>query len=243
MHQVHGMSIPHPEKMAVSTQSLVGYLATVIRARHECLYCRTTKRSTRGIQSHMRDKGHCILNLDRGEPDLRDFWEESPPQCVNRDDSAVAPLEEHERLMTPLSPTEMRFASGKVIASRHAAPATRKMMSRKQGPAAASMVGGALPLVDSASSESSALPVVRPPQPASSGRQQLARRRSEMSILGISVQQRQALVLAAKTAQRNEVVARRVKEWVSAKGANAQKFDQLDNRMKWGKQNHKLLPR
>ncbi|KAI4175697.1 MAG: hypothetical protein LQ346_008025, partial [Caloplaca aetnensis] len=226
MHQVHGMSIPDPE-MVVDMQSFVGYLATVVRAWHECLYCGTTKRSTLGIQSHMRDKSHCLLNLDR-EPELLDFWEN--PQCVNRD-SAVAL--EHERLTT-LSATEIRFASGKVIGSRHAAPATRKM-SRRQGPAALMM--GASPL-DSEDAESSPL-AVRPQ--LASGRQ-LARR-EEMSILGVSGQQRQALVLAEKKAQRSEVVARRVREWVSAKGSNSQKFDQLDNQMKWGKQNHRLLPR
>ena len=85
----------------------------------------------------------------------------------------------------------------------------------------------------------SSLPAVEP-QPAS-GRQ-LARR-DELSMLGVSVQQRQALVLAEKKAQRSEAVARRAREWVYAKGANSQKFDQVDNQMKWGKQNHKLLPR
>ena len=85
------------------------------------------------------------------------------------------------------------------------------------------------------------------PSPLPVGRQlapglQLTRR-DEMSIFGASVQQRQALVLAGKMAQRCEAVTCRAREWVYAKGANAQKFDQLDNLMKFGKQNHKLLPR
>jgi pre-60S factor REI1 len=32
------------------------------------------KDSIVSIQSHMRDKGHCLLNFDR-EPELLDFWE------------------------------------------------------------------------------------------------------------------------------------------------------------------------
>jgi pre-60S factor REI1 len=64
-----------------------------------------------------------------------------------------------------------------------------------------------------------------------------------MSIIGISEQQRHALVLAEKKAQRSEAAAVRAREWVYAKGANLQKYDQLDNKMKFGKQNHKLLPR
>jgi pre-60S factor REI1 len=226
MYTAHGMSIPDPE-MVVDMQSFVGYLATEVRAWHECLYCGATKPSTLSIQSHMRDKGHCLLNLDR-EPELLDFWESS--QWVDGDGAAA--LEQGRP--TNLSATEIRFASGKVISSRHAAPATKKA-SRKRGLAASTMTTLAPGSEDAESS-----PLAVGPQLASS--RQLARR-EEMSILGISVQQRQALVLAEKKAQRSEAVARRAREWVYAKGANSQKFDQMDNQMKWGKQNHKLLPR
>src|SRR5436190_1028592 len=116
MRTAHGMSIPDPE-MVVDMQSFVGYLATEVRVWHECLYCGATKPSTLSIQSHMRDKGHCLLNLDR-EPELLDFWE-SPP-WVDGDDAAAAALEQERP--TDLSATEIRFASGRVIGSRHAAP-------------------------------------------------------------------------------------------------------------------------
>ncbi len=226
MRTAHGMFIPDPE-MVVDMQSFVGYLATEVRAWHECLYCGATKPSTLSIQSHMRDKGHCLLNLDR-EPELLDFWES--PRWVDGDGAAAL---EQER-PTNLSATEIRFASGRVIGSRHAAPATKKA-SRKRSLAASTM--RALP---PGSEDAGSSPLAVGPQLAS-GRQ-LARR-EEMSILGVSVQQRQALVLAVKKAQRSEAVARRAREWVYAKGANSQKFDQVDNQMKWGKQNHKLLPR
>ncbi|KAE9965661.1 hypothetical protein BLS_007461 [Venturia inaequalis] len=68
-------------------------------------------------------------------------------------------------------------------------------------------------------------------------------RREEMSLIGISPQQRQFLILGERKAQRAEAMARREREWVNAKNANKQEFDQLDNRGKHGKQNHKLLPR
>jgi pre-60S factor REI1 len=226
------MSIPDPE-MVVDMQSFVGYLATEVREWHECLYCGATKPSTLSIQSHMRDKGHCLLNLDR-EPELLDFWES--PRWVDEDSAAAL---EQER-PTNLSATEIRFASGRVIGSRHAAPATKKA-SRKRGLAASTM--RALP---PGSEDAESSPLAVGPQLASGPQlapgRQLARR-EEMSILGVSVQQRQALVLAEKKAQRSEAVARRAREWVYAKGANSQKFDQEDNQMKWGKQNHKLLPR
>jgi pre-60S factor REI1 len=221
MRTVHGMSIPDPE-LVLDMQSFVGYLATEVRTWHECLYCGATKPSTLSIQSHMRDKRHCLLNLDR-EPELLDFWE-SPPVV---DGEAVL---EQDRPVDFSAP-EISGASGRVIGSKHAIPAIKKA-SKKRG-----LAVGSLPS-DSEDAESSALTIG--PQPGS-GRQ-LARR-DEMSILGISEQQRHALVLAEKKAQRSEAVARRAREWVYAKGANSQKFDQMDNQMKWGKQNHKLLPR
>ncbi|KAI9661355.1 MAG: hypothetical protein M1831_003088 [Alyxoria varia] len=226
MRTAHGMSIPDSE-MVVDMQSFLEYLATEVRTRHECLYCGATKASTLSIQSHMRDKEHCLLNWDR-EPELLDFWKS--PRRVYGDGGAAL---EQER-STYLSATEIRFASGRVISSRHAAPATKKA-SRKRGLAASAM--RALP---PGSEDVDSSPLAVGPQLAS-GRQ--LGRREEMGILGVSAQQRQALVLAETKAQRSEAVARRAREWVYAKGPNSQKFDQVNNQMKWGKQNHKLLPR
>ncbi|KAJ4289884.1 hypothetical protein N0V90_011217 [Kalmusia sp. IMI 367209] len=226
MRTTHYFSIPHSETV-LDMQSFVGYLATEIRTWHECLYCGATKDSTVSIQSHMRDKGHCVLNLDR-EPELRDFWETLEWLDGNDDTAQV-----NERAIH-LSETEMRFASGKVIASRHTTPSSRRP-PRNRSPAASTKL--ALP-ADSENAET--LPPRLAPQASSNRR--LARH-EEMALAGISVQQRQTLVLAEKKAQRSEAVARRAREWVYARGANVQEFDQLDTKGKWGKQNHKLLPR
>lgn len=179
----------------------------------------------------MRDKGHCLLNLDR-EPELLEFWES--PQYDDDGGGGGDEEELEEERPINLSETEIRFASGKVIGSRHAAPAGKRA-ARKRGPLA-SEEGALAPGSEDAESST---PVVGPQ--LSSGRQ-LARR-EEMGIIGVSLQQRQALALAEKKAQRSEAVARRAREWVNSKGANSQKFDQVDNQMKWGKQNHKLQPR
>ncbi|KAH7115246.1 C2H2 type zinc-finger-domain-containing protein [Dendryphion nanum] len=227
MQKAHGMSIPHPE-LVIDMQSFVGYLATEVRAWHECLYCGATKPSTLSIQNHMRDKGHCLLNFDR-EPELLDFWESS--SWLEEDDSAT---EEEVESPTDLSATEIRIASGKVIESRHAAPTTKKASRRR------ALVTSTTKALPQNSDDARSFPP--PVEPQISSNRQLARR-EEMSIIGISSQQRQALVLAEKKAQRSEAVARRAREWAYAKSANSQKFDQLDNQMKWGKQNHKLLPR
>ena len=226
MRIAHGMFIPNPETLT-DMQSFIGYLATEVRGWHECLYCGATKSSTLSIQSHMRDKGHCLLNLDR-EPELLDFWE-SPPRWIDEDGDITAA----QREPTDPCETEIRLASGRVISARYADTATKNIFS-KQGPAAATSMRETL----SEDRRPSPLAVQPQPEPA----RQLALR-DELSMLGISPQQRQMLVLAEKKAQRSEAVACRAREWVYAKGANSQKFDQMDNQMKWGKQNHKLLPR
>ncbi|KAF2643175.1 hypothetical protein P280DRAFT_446488 [Massarina eburnea CBS 473.64] len=226
MHTVHGMFIPDPESV-IDMQSFIGYLATEVRTWHECLYCGATKPSTLSIQSHMRDKGHCFLNLDR-EPELLDFWD-SPPG-----DGAVV-LEQARPAQ--VSDTEMHLASGKIIVSRHGASATKRASRKWERGLATST--RALPPVSGAESPPPSTSLIEPQ--LAPGRQ--IARREELGIIGISVQQRQALVLAEKKAQRSEAVARRAREWVYAQGANSQEFDQINNQRKWGKQNHKLLPR
>ncbi|KAF2157596.1 hypothetical protein K461DRAFT_273791 [Myriangium duriaei CBS 260.36] len=224
MYKAHGMSVPNHE-MVIDLQSFLGYLATEVRAWHECLYCGATKPSTATIQNHMRDKRHCLLNLER-EPELLDFWE-TPP--LSKEDAGPVPEQEPP---IHLSVTEIRFASGRVIESRLARP-TVKRATRRRSPVASMRKALAL---HPENADNSAPTIETPASRQLAGRE-------EMSMIGISEQQRHALVLAEQKAQRSEATARRVREWAYAKGANQQKFDQLNNQMKWGKQNHKLLPR
>ncbi|OAL48198.1 hypothetical protein IQ07DRAFT_513605 [Pyrenochaeta sp. DS3sAY3a] len=252
MRSAHGMHIPGSDKI-FDMQSFVAYLATEIRTWHECLYCGATKPSTQSIQSHMRDKGHCRLNFDR-EPELLDFWE---PRLESAEEDGLEYDEEEgeERQITLLSETEIRFASGKVVGSRHAAPSSKKPSKKTRSTPAAS---DALPASENAeSAQSSQLTQTAQSSQSVQAMQALLEaigpqqatsltlsRADEQSLTGITAQQRQAVMMAVKKAQRSEAMARRAREWVYAKGANNQKFDQLDSsKMKWGKQNHKLLPR
>ncbi|KAK6507954.1 hypothetical protein TWF481_006374 [Arthrobotrys musiformis] len=219
MQKSHSFSLPTSSKV-IDLPTLISYLATEIKLWHECLYCGATKPSMKSVQSHMRDKSHCRINLDR-EPELLEFWEDE-----SVDDSTELKG----------SGDEMIGASGRVIGSKNTASAAKKASRKRITPAS---LPKTLPSSDPSDTPE---PQQGPPRPQLSSSRQLARR-DEMSLIGLSVQQRQALVLAEKKAQRSEAVARRAREWVYARGANSQKFDQLDNQMKWGKQNHKLLPR
>jgi pre-60S factor REI1 len=228
MRTAHGMLLPNLE-MVVNMQSLMEYIARKVRVWNQCLYCNATRASTMSIQNHMKDKGHRMINLDQ-ELGLLDFWKGS--EGVNDDDDTAAiPVQESPLC---LSPTGMRCASGRVIYSRHAAAAIKRV-SRARSLTASSRK--AVP--PGSEGQGPSPPAIRPGRASC---RQLTHR-EEMSIQGVSWHQRQALVLTAEKAQRSEAVARNARDWVYAKAANAQKFDQVNNQMKWGKQNHKLLPR
>jgi pre-60S factor REI1 len=208
----------------------------------------------------MRDKGHCVLNFQR-EPGLLGFWEgvdgDEDEEQEQEKEKGRGEAEGHFPQPTILSDTEMRFPSGRVIESRHATGGPTRTKARKAARKWEDLAGAsasasttttttmtrttkALPQASATSSENTQDPT--PPFPS---HQQLALRRheAETSLTGVSPQQRRALVTATKKAQRSEAVGRRAREWVYARGGNAQEFDQLNNRGKWGKQNHKLLPR
>jgi len=220
MSTTHGLHIPDVEAVE-DLESLVGYLSTEVRLWHECLYCGATKPTTPSIQSHMRDKGHCQLNLDR-EPELLEFWTQAPSSS-----------EDEEGRKQYKDDKEMRLASGRVVGSRRAGPA-RKMQRKRNTMALAAREPS--PPKD----ESEARPTATEAQ-SSTGRQ--VARRDQMGIIGVSDQQRQALMLAEKKAQRSEAVARRAREWANNRGGNFQKHDQIDTTGFKGKQNHKLMPR
>lgn len=66
MTKFHGMFIPE-QTYLVDLPGLITYLQRKITENHECLYCHKLKSSTSGIQTHMRDKGHCMIAFESEE--------------------------------------------------------------------------------------------------------------------------------------------------------------------------------
>ena len=60
MSNKHGMHIPEKEYV-VDMEGLIGYLYEKIHEICECLYCGQVKHTASGIQTHMRDRGHCMI--------------------------------------------------------------------------------------------------------------------------------------------------------------------------------------
>lgn len=66
MSKLHGMFIPE-QPYLVDPEGLVRYLYGKITQLYECLYCHKLKSSISSIQTHMRDKGHCMIAFDSEE--------------------------------------------------------------------------------------------------------------------------------------------------------------------------------
>ena len=70
MTKYHGMFIPE-QNYLVNLEGLVTWLHEKISVKHECLYCHKLKGSVESIQTHMKDKGHCMIAFE-SEGDMID---------------------------------------------------------------------------------------------------------------------------------------------------------------------------
>ncbi|RDW75355.1 hypothetical protein BP6252_06497 [Coleophoma cylindrospora] len=69
MERIHGMFIPERPYL-VDLEGLIGSLHERIHEYHECLYCGKLKPTVFGLQTHMRDKGHCKIRFDTEDEQL-----------------------------------------------------------------------------------------------------------------------------------------------------------------------------
>ncbi|KAK7403745.1 pre-60S factor rei1 [Neonectria punicea] len=76
MERFHGMFIPEKNYL-VDFDGLLRQLQDKIREAHQCLYCDKLKSTTFGIQTHMRDKGHCKIPFTTEEEqlDIGEFYD------------------------------------------------------------------------------------------------------------------------------------------------------------------------
>lgn len=72
MQKAHGLFIPNIDTLT-SPYSFFAYLHTLITEFHECLGCGRALASSEAAKDHMKDKGHCRINVDGEE--WKEFWE------------------------------------------------------------------------------------------------------------------------------------------------------------------------
>ena len=66
MTKFHGLFIPE-QNYLVDLEGLLGYFQAKIHQNNECLYCHKLKSTTSAVQTHMRDKGHCMVAFETEE--------------------------------------------------------------------------------------------------------------------------------------------------------------------------------
>lgn len=62
----HGLFIPE-QKYLADLDGLINYLYRKITENFECLYCHAIKNDAQAIQTHMRDKSHCMIAFESEE--------------------------------------------------------------------------------------------------------------------------------------------------------------------------------
>jgi pre-60S factor REI1 len=63
MGRFHGMFVPEKDFLS-EPENLIKYLHDKIHTNHECLKCHKVLHTPSGIQTHMRDRGHCMIGFE-----------------------------------------------------------------------------------------------------------------------------------------------------------------------------------
>jgi pre-60S factor REI1 len=96
MTKFHGLFIPE-QKYLVDLDGLLTYFQAKIRENNECLYCHKLKNTTSAIQTHMRDKGHCMVAFETEEEMIEvgqyydfssTYSDEDPEEDVDMDEAS-----------------------------------------------------------------------------------------------------------------------------------------------------------
>jgi len=76
MSRQHGFFVPEQEFL-VDLAGLLSYLSETIAVLHQCLYCHKTVHTTTGVQTHMRDRGHCMIaySTEDEQMDVGEFYD------------------------------------------------------------------------------------------------------------------------------------------------------------------------
>lgn len=200
----HGLFIPSPDRL-YDLETFLSYLATVIFEYNECLYCGLAKGTVDGVQTHMRDKGHCMLNL-QPESELLDFWETED----TREDGEGEEKNEQATTAVKLSETEMRLPSGAVVSARSDTAQLRVKPSlahsRTKGSQYRSRRDAQIEAITAG--EDKAETADQPPTKSASRNDRRIAVRSEMGLIGISENQRRALQVTEMKMRKREAIAK-----------------------------------
>lgn len=76
MSRQHGFFIPERDYL-VDLPGLINYLSETIVVLHQCLFCHRMLHTASGVQTHMRDRGHCMIaySTEDEQMDVGEFYD------------------------------------------------------------------------------------------------------------------------------------------------------------------------
>ncbi|KAJ9414725.1 C2H2 type zinc-finger-domain-containing protein [Fusarium oxysporum] len=116
METAHGLRIPFRNHLIVDLETVIWYLYFLVATYRECIYCGTRRRTVEGIQQHMRDKGHCRIELT---DEMQEFYDLEGLKAHGRENAVSVDNE------------SLRLSSGKILSHRDA-PTTKPRRTSPQ---------------------------------------------------------------------------------------------------------------
>ncbi|PMD22559.1 hypothetical protein NA56DRAFT_90700 [Hyaloscypha hepaticicola] len=211
MSEAHSFLIPSADRL-MDASSLLQYLHTLVSIFHECLFCHQERSTKSAVQGHMRDKGHCKLDLEDEENELWEFYD------LSSDESEAEDGEEDEEGTERIVKIEdsLRLPSGKILGPRTQARSLLRHISKRRRPPPSEQG-----LLTSTSDEAG--PSVEPENVAARTQMVALRKGTEMSLLGVPELQQRALMVLEKKMEGLQVRARNEFQGGVERGGNKQK--------------------
>lgn len=211
MSHAHSFFIPDAEYL-VDMESLLSYLFAVVSVFHECLFCGSSKTTKLGVQDHMRGKGHCKVDFEGDEDDLKQFFDFTG----DVDDEGDQPMTE-----VTLIPNEdkLHLPSGKVLGHRSRTRLFRQDLS--DHPSSSSL--SRRQLLTDVEAETEAENESETVSMQSTDRRLAMRAGTSTSLIGVPELQYRALIAIEKKMGKLETREKNEYQYVLEKGGNKQK--------------------
>ncbi|KAI9738750.1 MAG: hypothetical protein M1834_008257 [Cirrosporium novae-zelandiae] len=89
MGKFHGLFIPEQEYL-VDLPGLIKFLHRKINKYSQCLYCNKIKSNTAAVQTHMKDKSHCMIAFDSEDQmlEIGEFYDFSSTYSASEDEDS-----------------------------------------------------------------------------------------------------------------------------------------------------------
>lgn len=211
MSHAHSFFIPDAEYL-VDMESLLSYLFAVVSVFHECLFCGSSKTTKFGVQDHMRGKGHCKVDFEDDEHDLKQFYD----FIGDVDDEGDQP--KTEVALVP-NGDELRLPSGKVLGHRSRTRLFRQDFSNHPSSSSSSRQQ----LLTEADAETGAKNGSETISVGSTDRRLAMRAGTSTSLIGVPELQRRALIAVEKKMEKMATREKNEYQYVLEKGGNKQK--------------------